>query len=161
MAQQPNVEITEATAPREKLEPGAANKWRSEKPGVPQKPSDVPTGGKFGSAGPDPGWAIKIVSQADLPNDDPNLKKVIIGLVQARAAALGRAAVHDDIEAALVICGFGESGTPQLVARRQRWLAASPHEQRPGSTAVAETDRALLMAKPEQIRYALRLAEKG
>jgi hypothetical protein len=154
MAQQPNVETTEAIRPRTKLEPGPAVKWRASKPGVPSGPADVPSGGRFGSAGPDHGWAIKIVAAAELPSDDPALRSVIIGLVQARAA------VPEDVDAALVLCGFAEDTPPEIVERRERWLRATSDDKRPGATAVAEVDRDLIAAKPEQIRYALRLSEK-
>jgi len=161
MAQQPNVESFEAIQPRKKLEPPAAVKWRASKPGVPSGPNDVPSGGRFGSAGPDHGWAIKVVDHADLPSDDPALRLVIVGLVQARAAAHGRAAVLEDIDAALVLCGYGEDASPEVVKRRERWLVESAHDQRPGASAVAEIDRDLIAAKPEQIRYALRLSDKS
>lgn len=161
MAQQPNVKTTEATRPRDALEPGPSVKWRASKPGIPFGPGDIPSGGHFGSAGPDHGWAIKIVSRADLPSDDPALTAVVIGLVQARAAEHGRAAVPEDIDAALVLCGYAEDASTEIIARRKRWLLATSHDQRPGASAVAEVDRDLIAAKPEQIRYALRLAEKG
>jgi len=161
MAQQPNVKSTEATRPRSELEPGPAVNWRASKAGIPTGPRDIPTGGRFGSAGPDHGWAFKIVSHADLPGDDPALEGIVIGLVQARAAAHGRAAVPEDIDAALVLCGYGEDASPDIVERRNRWLLAASHDKRPGASAVAEVDRDLIAAKPEQIRYALRLSEKG
>lgn len=157
MAQQPNVEITEAEAPRRKLEPGPAVGWRSTKPGLPLGPTDVPRTGGFGYAGPDPGWAYKLVAEAELPDDDPRLRLVVTGLVMARAAYSGRAAIRDDIDAALVLCGYGEGSHQDLVDRRERWLAAVSHDKRPGGTAVAEVDRGLLVARPEQIRFAQRL----
>jgi hypothetical protein len=161
MAQQPNVELTESGRPRRSLEPAPATGWRSTKPGIPQGPGDVPHGGTFGMTGPDPGWASKLVAGADLPDDEPALRSVVTGLVMARAAALGRAAVPEDIEAALVMCGFGEEATPEALARRRRWLAAVPHDAWPGQTAVVEVDRELLMEKPERIRWALRHGDKG
>lgn len=161
MAQQPNVEITEETRPRQVLEPGPANKWRSTKPGVADGPSDVPRGGSFGSAGPDAGWGLKLIKNAPMPGDDPRLRSVVTGLALARAAGLGRAPVAEDIEVALVLCGYGDDTSPQVVERRERWLAASSHDKRPGQTAVAEVDPDLIINKPEQVRYALRLSEKS
>jgi hypothetical protein len=158
MAQQPNVEITEAERPRVKLEPGPAVKWRSNKPGIPDRPSEVPHGGHFGATGPDPGWGLKIINQAALPDDDPRLRKVAGGLVLARAAAIGRAPVPEDLEVALVLCGYGPDAPAPVVERRERWLEAVAHENRPGATAVAEVDRDLLVRKPEEVAYALRRA---
>ncbi|HEX9762965.1 MAG TPA: hypothetical protein VGA97_07700 [Acidimicrobiia bacterium] len=161
MAQEPNVELTESDRPRRSLEPAPATGWRSSKPGLPKTPEDVPRGGGYGMPGPDPGWAWRVVSAARLPDDHPGLRAVVTGLVMARAAGLGRAAVPEDVEAALVLCGFGEEATSEALARRRRWLAAVPHESRPGATAVAEVDRALLTEKPERIRWALRHGDKG
>ena len=157
MGQQPNIEITEEDLPRPTPEPGPAVKWRAAKPGIPAGPGDVPA---FARTGPDAGWALKLISKADLPDPDPKLRAVVTGLVLARSAAMGRAAIPEDIEAALVLCGFGEDVTPDLVERRQRWIAAVPHERRPGQTAVSEVETHLLVQKPEQIRYALRMSEK-
>lgn len=159
MGQQPNVELTEETAPRPVPSPGPANAWRADKPGVPQGPGDVPSGGRFGHPGPDPGYASKLVARTELPDPDPRLKAVVTGLVMARAAALGRAAIPEDIEAALVICGFGDDARPELIVRRRRWLEATAHEQRPGATAVAEIDRDFLINSPGRIRFAYRLRE--
>lgn len=161
MAQQPNVEITEAEKPRESLEPGPAVKWRAGKPGVPAGPEDVPRGGNFGSAGPDAGWGLKLIREAEMPIDDPRLRDVVAGLAMARAAGLGRAPVPEDIEVALVLCGFGDDDEGELAARRERWMEATAHDQRPGQTAVSEVDPDLLLNKPGQIRYALRLGEKS
>ena len=158
MGQQPNIEVGDESKPRSGLTPGPAVKWRSNKPGVPSGPADQPD---FSHTGPDPGWALKLVAQTDLPDDDPKLGAVVTGLVLARAAALGRAPVGEDIDAALVLCGYGEEATDEIVERRHRWLAAVPHERRPGETAVSEVDAQLLISKPEQIRYAYRLSEKS
>jgi len=156
MAQQPNVEITDGEKPRPIPQPGVAVKWRADKPGIPDGPDGIPGGGYYGTTGPDPGWGLKIVNRADLPDDDPDLREVLTGLVLARAAALGRAPVHEDLEAALILCGYDEDAPSSVVERRKRWLDASPHEQRPGATAVAEVDKVTLVMKPDRLSYALR-----
>lgn len=156
MAQQPNVEITDAERPRAALQPGVAVKWRADKPGIPTGPTATPGGGYYGTTGPDPGWGMRLVNQSDLPDDDPDVRKVLSGLVMARAAALGRAPVKEDLEAALILCGYDEDPPVDVVQRRKRWLDASAHEQRPGATAVTEVDKETLMMKPERLRYALR-----
>jgi hypothetical protein len=156
MAQQPNVEITDAERPRPILQPGVAVKWRADKPGIPHGPTGTPGGGYYGTTGPDPGWGLKIVNSAQLPDDDPDLRKVLTGLVLARAAASGRAPVREDLDVALILCGYEEDAPASLVERRERWLEASPHEQRPGATAVAEVDKSHLILKPDRLRYAIR-----
>ena len=156
MAQQPNVEITAAEQPRPVPHPGVAVKWRSDKPGMPDGPDGTPGGGFYGTTGPDPGWGVKLVNNAELPDDDPDLREVLIGLVLARAAALGRAPVLEDLEVALILCGYDEDPPEWVVERRQRWLRAAPHEQRSGASAVAEVEKVNLIMDPNRLRYALR-----
>lgn len=159
MAQQPNVEITGAESPRPVPHPGTAVKWRADKPGLPIGPDDVPGGGYYGTIGPDPGYGMKLVNNAELPDDDPDLRRVLTGLVLSRAAAWGRAPIMEDVEVALIVCGYDDEPPEWVVERRKRWLGASPHEQRPGATAVAEVDRQTLMMKPGEARFALRHAK--
>lgn len=155
MAQQPNVELTAEELPRPIPQPGPAHKAR-DKPGIPDGPEDVPSGGPFGTTGPDPGWALRLLSMTELPDDDPRLRRVVNGLMLARSAVLGRAPVPEDIEVALILCGYMEDPPAEIVERRKRWLAAVPHETRPGETAVAEIDRAVLVNEPAQLADLLR-----
>lgn len=156
MAQQPNVEITAAERPRTKLEPGPAVKWRAGKPGVPDGPDAIAGGGYYGTTGPDPGWGLKILADVSLPSDDPHFREVVAGLMLARAAALGRAPIVEDIEVALILCGYGYDAPSGAVENRARWVAAAAHDGRPGATAVAEVDRDMLVLKPERLIAALR-----
>jgi hypothetical protein len=156
MAQQPNVEITDAERPRPIPQPGVAVKWRADKPGIPDGPTGTRGGGYYGTTGPDPGYGLKIVNNAELPDDDPDLRKVLTGLVLARAAALGRAPMREDLDVALILCGYDKDAPAALIDRRERWLAASPHEQRPGAGAVAEVDKSQLILKPDRLRYSIR-----
>ena len=159
MGQQPNIELTEAEKPRTALEPPPAKRWRPTKPGLITAPEQVPVGGRFGSAAPDGGWALRLLSEADLPDSNPNLRGVLQGLMVARAAAFGRAPVPEDLELALVLCGYGFEAPAEIVERRERWLAAVPAEARPGQTAVSEVDRELLLVKPERARWVLARAD--
>ncbi len=92
---------------------------------------------------------------ADLPDDDPNLRAVIAALAIARAGVLGRGPVLEDVEVALALTGFGYEAPDQVTERRERWMAAVPHEGRPGQTAVGEVDRDLLVKKPDEVQRAL------
>ena len=76
-------------------------------------------------------------------------------------SAYRRAPVPEDIEVALILCGYMEDPPTEVVERRKRWLAAVPHETRPGETAVAEIDRSVLVNTPGQIEYLLRHRSSG
>jgi hypothetical protein len=156
MGQQPNIEVTEEERPRRSLPLPPARRWRPDiKPGIPTSPEEVPKGGRFGQMTPDGGYGLRLVGQADLPGDDPDLRAVVAALAIARAGALGRAPILEDVEVALALTGFGFEPPEEVVQRRERWLAAVPHEVRPGQTAVAEVERDLLVAKPDMVRRAL------
>lgn len=159
MGQQPNLELVESDLPRREIPLPPPDRWLPTKVGLINSPSEKPTGGLFGYTGPDPGWALHLLAGYELPTPDPDLASVVAGLTMARAAALGRAAVVEDIEAALVLCGYDESPPAWVVDRREAWLAAAPHDKRPGETAVADTDIDLLVNKPDQIRYVLHRTE--
>jgi len=159
MGQQPNIELTEREKPRPVPEPPAPTRWRPTKPGLITSPEQVPSGGGFGSPGPDAGWALHLLAGAALPEDDPRLRGVLQGLMTARAAALGRGPTKEDLEVALALCGYGYDAPAKVVERRKRWMSAVPHEQRPGHVAAADVDRDLLVSKPEQVRSALTRGE--
>ena len=156
MAQQPNVEITDAEKPRTRLEPGPAVKWRADKPGMVTGPDDVPGGGLLGTTGPDPGWGLKLIANTSLPDDDEHFREVVTGLTLARAASFGRAPVPEDIEVALALCGYGFEAPDHVLERRERWIDAAAHDRRPGATAVAEVDKAVLREPPARIHAVLR-----
>jgi hypothetical protein len=109
----------------------------------------------FGSPAPDGGWAMRIIRASDLPDEDPDLKLVLAALMVARAAALGRGPIKEDLDVALVLCGYGFEAKPEVIQRRHRWLKAVHHDVRPGESAVAEVDVDMIVNKPEQVRWAL------
>lgn len=155
MGQQPNIEATEATRPRSVPQPPPARRWRPTRPGDFSRPDQVPTGGMFGTAAPDGGWALRIISASDLPDDRADLRLVLAALMVARAGALGRGPTREDLDVALTLCGYGFEAKPEVIERRERWLKAVHHDLRPGETAVAEVDVDLMLNKPEQVRWAL------
>jgi hypothetical protein len=160
MGQQPNLELVESDLPRKQAEPAPPGRWRPTKVGLITTPEEKPSGGLFGHTGPDPGWALRLLSAYALPADDPNLEAVVAGLTMARAAALGRAAVRGDIDVALALCGYDPQAPEWVVERREQWLAAAPHDKRPGETAVADVDSDLLIKSLDQIRVFLGHANK-
>jgi len=155
MGQQPNIDATEATRPRSVPQPPPARRWRPIRPGDPTAPDQVPKGGMFGTAAPDGGWALRIISASELPDDDDDLRLVLAALMVARAGALGRGPTREDLDVALILCGYGYEAEPEVIERRERWTRAVHHDLRPGETAVAEVDVDLIVNKPEQVRFAL------
>ncbi|REK20631.1 MAG: hypothetical protein DWQ40_05195 [Actinobacteria bacterium] len=156
MGQQPNIELEESDLPRKTPEPAPARRWRPTKAGLITSPEQKPVGGAFGHIGPDHGWAQRVVDAVELPDPDPDLRDVVVGLTQARAASFGRAPVREDVEVALILCGYGDNPPPDRIERRALWLAAAPHDKRPGQTAVQDVNPEYLRMKPAELRYALK-----
>ncbi len=142
MAQQPNVELTPGDLPRPALEPAPARR-PVKRPGLITTPAEKPDGPGFGTPGPDTGWALRVISHADLPHIDSGLRHVLAALMGARAAHFGRAPIHADLQEALDLVGLGADPRPELEERRRRWVAAIAHEKSPGRRAVAEAGEAL------------------
>lgn len=138
MAQQPHVDLSPSELPRPVLEPAPARRGLPRRPGTITAPDEKPEGGVFGTPGPDTGWALRILSTADLPEDGPRLRGVLAALMSARAAHFGRAPVPEDLEVALTLVGLGRNRSDELDARRERWTTAASHEKSPGRTAVGE-----------------------
>lgn len=145
MAQQPNVEIGQADLPRPALEPAPARRQGPRRPGTITTPAEKPTGPAFGSPGPDTGYAMRIISSADLTLEEPAVRQVLAALMSARAAHFGRAPVAEDLEVALALAGLGRRRSEDLDTRRRRWADAVSHEPSPGRTAVAAVGKTLFM----------------
>ena len=137
MAQQPNIEVTPADLPRATLEPGPPRR-PGLRPGTITSPEEKPSGGQFGTPGPDTGWALRILSGAEIPERSKGLEKVLVALMSARSAHFGRAPVPEDLEVALTLVGLGRHTSEELDERRRRWVGAAAHEKSPGRLAVAE-----------------------
>jgi hypothetical protein len=155
MAQQPNIEIGPEDLPRVGPDTAPARRWLpTSKPGVISSPSQVPSGGSFGTPGPDTGWAYRIVRTLE-PDIDRNLEAVLVALMAARAAAAGRAPMAQDLEVAKVLTGVVDGAPQWVVEQGRRWQEQVPWERSKGSTAADEVDQALLTESPERIRVAL------
>jgi hypothetical protein len=152
VAQQPNFELDPSDLPRRGLDTSPARRWSAKsKPGVITGPGEVPSGGSFGTPGPDTGWALKIIRHVS-PQQDPDAEKVLAAIMAARAASFGRAPIPEDLEVARLLCGMGEGLPLELSARARRWFAAVPHERSKGRTAVAALDPTQLKMKPDELR---------
>jgi hypothetical protein len=156
MGQQPNVELTAAQKPRPTPEPEAARRWRPTRPGVITSPDQVPTGGSFGTPGPDTGYALVIVRAhgAELSEAE---QKVVVALMAARSSKLGRAPTKADLEVAKLLAGLGDGLPQNFVERGQRWVAAAEHERVPGRLAVNEAEPELLVLPAADARRSIRI----
>ena len=153
MAQQPNIEFDPADRPRAVPRPDHARRWKpADRPGIISVPGQVPRGEGFGNPGPDTGWALRLIDQAEIPDRSKGLERVLGALMGARASSFGRAPTLEDLEVALLLCGIGEALPDHLAERRHRWVDATAHERPPGRTALTEVGTELLRTKPAAVR---------
>lgn len=157
MGQQPNIEPGLAAAPRTKLGPGAARSWRPRRPGELQAPVDAPSGGLFGVAGPDAGYALKLVGDRSLdlrPGEHHHdAAAAVAAIACARAARVGRAPTADDVSIGLSILGLnGEVPVGDgLLERRAGWIANVGHNAAKLASIVADVPEEILAMEPAAV----------
>ncbi|MCP3975585.1 MAG: hypothetical protein GY720_13960 [bacterium] len=158
MGQQPNLELGPDDLPRAKASPGSARRWRPSRPGELIKIADIPSGGPFGVAGPDAGYALKLVEERDLellPGEHHHdVAVALAALATARAGEIGRGPIADDVAVGMVILGFdSETETPAaLLERRPGWVAGLGHNAAKLRRLVADVPADLLALPPDGIR---------
>lgn len=134
MGQQPNLELGPDDSPRGKASPGVARRWRPSRPGEMTRPDDVPAGGPFGVVGPDAGYALKLVAERELKlqsgEHHHDVAVALAAVATARAAAVGRGPIADDVTVAMIILGF-DAAVPLdagALASRLGWTAGLGHD---------------------------------
>lgn len=127
MGQQPNIQLHLEDLPRPQPHPAPARSWAPQRPGDPKGPGQVLWGGAFGTPGPDPGYALRLLAGRPLalaPGERREDAKRLVGaLMTARASRLGRAPVPGDAEVAEVILGLDPAGPAEAAAERQGFSA--------------------------------------
>ncbi len=162
MGQQPNIELEESNLPTPEADRGVERRWIPTRPGEISSPADVPTGASFGRPGPDPGWAMHLLSRTNYDRGERprQLAALLAALVGARASSNGRGPTPQDVEVALTIVGLraqdmDKGPLTHLASRREVWLDAVAHEATPGMAALGAIPRAILADLPVRIRARL------
>ena len=163
MGQQPNIELVASDLPRSALEPGAARRGGSGRPGEVMTPEEAVSGGDFGRPGPDTGWVLRIVKATEFDRSGSGIEAVVASVAAARAAHNGRGPTSSDVEVALILLGLRPEGIPddvvaQLSSARARWLSKAAHERVKGRSFLSQLSPGLLSADPERVRHLLNVA---
>lgn len=168
MGQQPNIELDISDLPRPTAHTAPARRWNPTRPGDLGAPGEVPSGGAFGTIGPDAGYALRLVRGAALdlaPNESlRNAQVAVATLAAARAARAGRAPTKADVEVAKLVLGYDRDAVPddrleELVRARSTLVAGIAHSSRHGTALIAAVDPEALDADPSEVR--VRLASGG
>ena len=158
MGQQPNIELGITDAPRSKPEPAPARRWRPARPAELTAPSAVPRGGAFGLAGPDAGYALKLVAEREfnlLPGEHHHdATAAVAAIAAARAAKVGRGPVRVDVTVGLIVLGLdGDAPVDaDLLAARPGWIANVGHNGSKLRSIVADVAEDILLLTPEALR---------
>jgi len=157
MGQQPNIEPRPSAAPRTKLGPAAARSWRPGRPGELNAPVNVPSGGLFGVAGPDAGYALKLAGERSFalqPGEHHHdVVAAIAAIACARAAKVGRAPTADDVSIAMTILGL-DPAVPAgagLLENRPAWIANVGHDSAKLGGIVADIPEDILAMEPGRV----------
>lgn len=163
MGQQPNIELDASDLPRSVLEPGAARRGTGGRPGEITLPSEALSGGAFGRPGPDTGWVLRLVKEAEFDRSDGDIEAVVASVAAARASHDGRGPAMADVEVALILLGLRPEGisgevVAQLSSARARWLRTATHEQVKGRAFLSQLSPGLLSADADRVRHLLNVA---
>jgi hypothetical protein len=160
MGQQPNMPLEIEDLPRRRPAPGAPRRWSPNRPGEMSSPSDVPKGGRFGTPGPDAGYALRLLRQRDLPTIDgesrADLETALLALILARVSRRGRAPTASDVEAAEAIL---EVGGPDP-SWRLAWTSGLAHGHQGAAHLVAAVDDETLVASTDELGERARAGER-
>ncbi len=169
MGQEPNIDIEFEDRPRRELQPAAPTRWKANRPGDLTSPDQVPWGGAFGTPGPDAGYALKLISDADFALEEGEVRSQVEAamaqLMASRASHFGRAPTSEDLKFALLIFGLAgpdqvpETVNAQLGRDRRYWAPRVANSAAAGRRLVAMIPSSLLEAPLEDVRHQLALGE--
>lgn len=169
MGQQPNIELEISDLPRPTPRPAPARRWSPGRPGDLTVPQDVPSGGAFGSTGPDPGYALRLVRTVDLalgPAEQAhNAEAAVAAIAGARAVHFSRAPIIEDVEVAALVLGYDTEGVPadlvdDLVADRPALVANIGHSSRQSTALIALVAPDVLSAGADEVRARMAAGER-
>jgi hypothetical protein len=150
MSLQPNIELEMADLPRPTEHPGAPRRWSPGRAAELGGPGDVPRGGRFGTPGPDSGYALRLLASREIPaapGENPgDVAAGLAAVMAARAAAFGRGPVPADAEAAELILGYADGAPAGLAELRASLIRGLAHHPAAARGLVAAVDREVLGA---------------
>lgn len=169
MGQQPNIELRLEDLPRAAPEPAAPKRWSPHRPGELGSPEAVPWGGRFGTPGPDSGFAFKLVAERELalgPTERrADVEAVAAAVAAARASKLGRAPRPEDVDVALLALGLLDDDLPSsliesLAGDRASWVGSAALQPEKARAVVAGFDPDLLVAPFDELRGLMRAGQR-
>jgi hypothetical protein len=165
MAQPEYVPVTDRDRVRVTERLPTPDGWRPDRVGEVRQDGGQPTGARFGVAGPDQGYALKLARRLE-PNlvlgPRDSLTDAIdgcLGVALKRAASYGRAPTMADLELAFTVWGFLDGAPPELVAFRRPLFEGAAHHYNDRRAVVDLVPASTLRLTPDEAR--VRLASGG
>jgi len=168
VGQQPNIELEISDLPRPRPKPAPSRRWRPDRPGDMASPDDVPWGGSFGTTGPDTGYVLRLLKSRQIAlgagEHRGNVDAAVLALAGARASALERSPISQDIDVALLVLGLAPDGIPAetidaLAAERAKRLPGLSHDAAQARALVAAVPVDRLRTTPDELRAATAAGE--
>ena len=125
------VPVPLSSQPRRSLALPPSARWAADRPGDLER--GQPVGPRFGSPGPDQGYALKLAQRfADRLQTDPgehhdDALSGAVAVALRRASLFGRAPVVHDLELALQLWGFLGDAPPELIEYRRPFFSGAAH----------------------------------
>lgn len=160
MGQEPNIPLRMEDLPRPTPHPDPARRWRPDRPGELHGPDDVPWGGMFGTPGPDTGYVLRLIHDAEVelaPEEDVHdAHAALAAVAAARASHFGRAPVGHDVEVARLVLGYAgelpETVRADFAANRPAWIANLSHRPAQERRLVSSVPIDLLASPVDDVR---------
>jgi hypothetical protein len=135
--------------------------WYADRPGEVVQRGRQPAGPRFGTNGPDQGYALRLVHQWTdklvlAPGE--HLQDAVagsLGVALKRASLFGRAPVTYDLEMAFSLWGFLPPVPPELLTRRQRIFESAAHEYNKQRDIADQSPERTLRLTPAEVRHRL------
>lgn len=169
MGQQPKYEIGPEDRPRSVPGPAPPRRWKAARPGDLHRPEDVPSRSGFGNPGPDSGYALRLVAQADLPLDPDerraDVETTMMHLMVARASHHGKAPSKADLQFATMILGLASvdmvpaTANASLATIRRHLAPRVAHSSAAARSMVGKLPPDLLGLDLDEVRHRLALGE--
>lgn len=164
MGQQPNIELELSDLPRPTTKVGVSRRWTPTRPGDITTPEQMPTGPGFGRPGPDTGYVLKLIDNADFSIADDenhhNVEYALALIAGARASRYMRGPTLEDVEVALTIAGFRADDTGAMVEVRKAAFANVSHDNARARALVDAIPEPVLLETPAQIAARMQTGER-
>jgi hypothetical protein len=132
--------------------------WVADRPGEVRNEGHQPTGPRFGVAGPDQGYALKLAARLApslvLAAGESSEDAIdgCLGVALKRAALYGRAPVIWDLELAFALWGFADGAPPDLVAFRRPLFEGAAHHYNDRRAIVDRVPESTLRLTPAEVK---------